>query len=589
MGLRNRIMLLVALGLLVATAPLALMGLGMVRVATARILEERLAVAQATADHLSDRLSQGWWQLDQLAAWAGDGLRRGDPERVRADFAAIVPQMPLFSGGVFLADRLGRVVVEDVPVAALLPQLARLRAVREALATGRHQTEHVIGSPGGPGGPALVVFAAPMFRSVGEAEGVVVGIIDLNQPTLLQFIKGLAMGSSGHAVIVAADGTVLASTQTPELFTREEHPEFFAALINAGKAMVGPAEDGDHPAPRETHVMAFAPVQAAPWGVGIGQSADETFGPLRRFRDRLIVFETVILLGAVVSAWLDTSAVIRPLRILQRGAERIAEGDLAQRIDVRRSDEIGALSRSFETMRLRLQQSLEENTRLQERLQSVAMVEERERLAREMHDSVGQVLGYVNTKAQAVRALLDAGKPAEAEAQLTQLEQAAREVYADLREAILSLRTATGPERRLLTTLADYARRFTEQTGVDTSIVVEGEPSRFEFSPTVEAHLIRIVQESLTNVRKHAAARRATVRFAGRGGAAVITVEDDGVGIAAGGALPPRPPGFGLQTMGERAHAIGGAMTIAARSDGGTAVEIVLPAGTGGRDARLAG
>ena len=585
MSLRNRIMLLVAVGLLIATIPLGIMGLRMVRTATERILEERLAIAEATAHHLSDRIAQGWWQLDQLGAHSAVEIRRGDRAVLQADFARIVPQIPLFSGGAFLADRDGRLVVANVSSAGVLPrQLVGLAAARRAIQTGRHQTETVAS---GLGRPALALFAAPVFGSDGEVAGVVVGIIDLNLPTLAMFIKGLAMGTSGHAAIVARDGTVLASTETAELFTREEHPDHFAALIERGEPAVGLAEDLAGPRHHHLrHVMAFAPLEAVPWGVGIGQSEEETFGPLRHLRDRIIVFETGVLLAALALAWADTSAVIRPLRLLRRAAERIAEGDLAQQIDVHRGDEIGTLSRSFETMRVRLLGSIEENARLQERLQSVAIVEERERLAREMHDSVGQVLGYVNTKAQAVRVLLDAGQLAEADAQLTQLEEAARDVYADLRAAILSLRTATGPERRLLPALREYVDRFTEQTGVETALVVEDTASRFEFPPTVEAHLVRIVQEALTNVRKHAAAAHATVRLAPRDGVVVITIEDDGVGIAgrADGAS-----GFGLQTMRERALAIGGMLTVTTRPAGGTSVEIVVPARKKTADARPAG
>jgi two-component sensor histidine kinase len=182
-------------------------------------------------------------------------------------------------------------------------------------------------------------------------------------------------------------------------------------------------------------------------------------------------------------------------------------------------------------MRGQLIRSQQENLRLQERLQSLAMLEERERIAREMHDSVGQVLGYVNTKAQAVKVLLESGKVAEAQRQLAQLEQAAREVYADLREAIVSLRTATSPDRRLIPALREYIGRFAELSGVQTELVTEGDPSRYIFGPATELHLIRIVQEALTNVRKHAMARQAWVRFSLNEGGLVVIVADDGVGF----------------------------------------------------------
>jgi two-component system nitrate/nitrite sensor histidine kinase NarX len=163
----------------------------------------------------------------------------------------------------------------------------------------------------------------------------------------------------------------------------------------------------------------------------------------------------------------------------------------------------------------------------------------------------------------------------EAEAQLTQLEEAAREVYADLREAILSLRTVTGPNRPLLPTLREYVQRFTEQTGVETALVVEERVSGgLAFPTTAEAHLLRIVQEALTNVRKHAAATHATVRIGVRGDFVVVTVEDDGLGI---GGRTDGARGYGLQTMRERAGAIGGTLEVNPGRDKGTVVKVVVP------------
>jgi signal transduction histidine kinase len=581
-GLRKRILLLVALGLLIATAPLGVMGLGMVRAATDRILVERLAMARASADHLNGQLSQGWLQLDRLSARLAT-RRPGDRAALRRDLADFAPQMPLFSGGVLALDVSGRILAEE-PTGHAPLLLAELPSVKATLTQARHQTGLIIR---GPNGPSLAVLSVPMPRSATSGGGAVVGLIDLTAATLLTFIDGLAMGVSGHAAIVAADGTVLSSTDPAALFTRDEHPEFFRAVIEGGRALVGRATALEGSGRREVHITAFAPLTAAPWGVGIGQREDEALGPIRRLRDRIVIFETLVLLAAGLFAWWDTTAVVRPLTVLRQAAERIAEGDLATPVDVRRADEIGALAHAFETMRLRLLQSLRENAQLQARLRSVAMLEERERIAREMHDSVGQVLGYVNTKAQAVRALLEDGKPAQAQQQLAELEQAARTVYADLREAILSLRTTIGPGQRLLPALAEYVRRFSELSGVETTLSCEGPP--LEFPPTVEVHLIRIVQEALTNVRKHARARHAAVRLTSGPGGAVIAVEDDGVGIAAASRGAQGGTGFGLQTMQERAEAIGGRLTLHTRPGGGTVVEVEVPAERGGGDASLAG
>ena len=96
-----------------------------------------------------------------------------------------------------------------------------------------------------------------------------------------------------------------------------------------------------------------------------------------------------------------------------------------------------------------------ENAALHQKIQNLAVLEERGRIAREMHDGLAQVLGYVNTKTQAVKRLLSLDQVSQAEEALGQLEEAAREVYADVREAILGLRTTTS-SHGLVPSVSEY-------------------------------------------------------------------------------------------------------------------------------------
>ncbi len=588
MGLRNRIMLLVAIGLIVATAPLGVMGLGMVRVATDRVLDERLALTRATAGQLGDRLAQAESQVDRLGARIAPPYRAGNLDAVRAILGSAGPDLPLFSGGMFLVDRTGRLVQAPAAADLRLSWQDAVRAAGQTLTKGQPSASNLFHSVEGI---PVVVLTAPLGDADGTVAAAVGGIIDLTRPTLMAFIEGLALGVSGHAAIVDSTGTVLAGTDTTELYSRNEHPKFFAQFIAEGRALVGSTEEDHGPAIHGgVHVMAFAPIASAPWGLGIGQNEQETFGPIRRLRDRIIFFELVVILAALGFAWLDTGAVSAPLRLLKEAAERIAGGNLDHPIQVGRGDEIGTLARSFETMRLQLRRSLEENERLQERVLSVTVLEERERIAREMHDSVGQVLGYVNTKAQAVQALLATGQLDAAQQQLGQLQQAARDVYADLREAILSLRTTTSPGRGLVPVLEEYVGRFAELSGVRAELTADAGAREIVLSPTADLHLLRIIGEALTNVRKHAAARHAWIRLTARDGVLVTTVTDDGVGFDPNQVGSRGWKGFGLETMRERAEAIGASFAVRSTGGAGTEVEIRLPLGERRADgARAAG
>jgi signal transduction histidine kinase len=214
-------------------------------------------------------------------------------------------------------------------------------------------------------------------------------------------------------------------------------------------------------------------------------------------------------------------------------------------------------------------------------LTGVAVGEERVRIAREMHDGMAQVLAYVNTKAQAVREFMVRGRHDEAREQLDQLAEAARQVSIEVREGILALRTEVSRERSLSVVLAEYVERWRGREEIEVHLDVDPE---VRFPGIVELQLLRIVQEALSNVRKHARAENAWVRLARvKRGSVVLEVRDDGRGFdpaftdERGGERLPR---FGLAIMQERAQAIGGTIEFdsqPSRPRGGTRVRVELP------------
>ncbi len=234
------------------------------------------------------------------------------------------------------------------------------------------------------------------------------------------------------------------------------------------------------------------------------------------------------------------------------------------------------------------------NARLHRRITSLAIAEERERIAREMHDSLAQVLGYVITKASAARELLgQVGRVSDAEQHLRQLEQAARDAYADVREGILGLRTGLDPSQTLLQALQRYLERWREQSGIAVDLAVEPPGDQLTGLSTIaELQLLRIVQEALSNVRKHAGATHVTVQIGKTGESVRISVSDNGAGFDPEAHDRTGYPRFGLATMRERAEAVGGTLAIRSRPGLGTTVEVEIPLrqqalAIGGRGARL--
>lgn len=205
-----------------------------------------------------------------------------------------------------------------------------------------------------------------------------------------------------------------------------------------------------------------------------------------------------------------------------------------------------------------------------------AATHERELMAREMHDTVAQLLGFVGFKTQAVRELVAGGKISEAQTQLDQLAALAQELYADTREIILGLRTETSPGRSLVAALEDYVTRFSGFCNLPTTL----DTSRFDsirLTPTMEVQLIRVVQEALSNIRKHAQARHANIVLERADEFALVKIQDDGRGFDTAHIRHGVFPQFGLQSMRERVQTIGGTFAIDSAPDRGTTITIKIP------------
>ncbi len=138
-------------------------------------------------------------------------------------------------------------------------------------------------------------------------------------------------------------------------------------------------------------------------------------------------------------------------------------------------------------------------------LQSLSIVQERGRIAREMHDGLAQVLGYLNLQVQTLGSLLEQGKTEKLQAELRQMRQAIQTAHADVRENILSLRTTLAQEQGLEAAVEEYLTEFGIQTGIKTTFSFQVE-NDLNLSSIAEVQLVCILQEALTNVRKHAQA-----------------------------------------------------------------------------------
>jgi ligand-binding sensor domain-containing protein/two-component sensor histidine kinase len=206
-----------------------------------------------------------------------------------------------------------------------------------------------------------------------------------------------------------------------------------------------------------------------------------------------------------------------------------------------------------------------------------AVLAERNRIAREIHDSLAQGLAGISLQLELV-AKMFAGSTDKARNHLNQARMLARQSLADARQSLWDLRSG-GPESSdLPTSLSASARHLTAETGVQTRLQVHG--AFRELDHNIESNLLRIGQEAITNAVKHARARQIDISLEFATDIVRLSVRDNGNGFDPQ-ERPSTPDGhFGLVGMRERAEQIGGTLTVSSSPDSGTEISAEVPVGS---------
>jgi signal transduction histidine kinase len=231
----------------------------------------------------------------------------------------------------------------------------------------------------------------------------------------------------------------------------------------------------------------------------------------------------------------------------------------------------------------RLEEMIAENTGLQAQLLTQAREagagDERQRMAREIHDTIAQGLTGIVTQLEAAQ---QTSNDAERERRISNAKRLARDSLAEARRSVQALRPQALEDSRLPEALADEVARWSVTSGVTGEVETTGEARALH--PEVEVTLLRVAQEALANVAKHAGASRAGVTLSYMEDVVSLDVRDDGAGFAVSernGHLAGETPaagGFGLIAMRQRVSRLAGQLEIESEPGAGTAVSASLPA-----------
>lgn len=298
-----------------------------------------------------------------------------------------------------------------------------------------------------------------------------------------------------------------------------------------------------------------------------------------------IALVILALVGTVSLLYLFSHMVVRPILQLQQGINRMATADFDVRVPVTSKDELGDLAIGFNRMadELRdiyatLEQRVEEKTHSIEAKnqelaaldKAMAISEERNLFAQELHDSIAQSLAFLNIQIQMLQEDLQKDRIAEAQKGLTQIREGVQDSYDVVRELLLHFRTRID-STDLQTAIRSALEKFEGQTGIKT--IFEIRDNVPDLLPEQVLQIMHIVQESLSNTRKHAQASQIKIVLNGAD-RCVIDIYDNGTGFDV--ANDAGDEHVGLRIMRERAKKIGAELIFKSGRAKGTHISLIL-------------
>jgi NarL family two-component system sensor histidine kinase LiaS len=281
----------------------------------------------------------------------------------------------------------------------------------------------------------------------------------------------------------------------------------------------------------------------------------------------LVLFSLFALLVGSITGFFAVRGFTRRFARLSSAVDNWSRGDFTVFARDTIDDEIGQLSQRLDRMAEQLQNLLQ--TR-----QKFAMLEERNRLARDLHDSVKQQIFAVSLQISTARALLrrDIDR---AEQRLNEAERLVRQAQQELTSLILELRPTVLDGKGLAIALQDYVKQWSKQTEMPVDVEIQG---NYSLPVVIEEELYRILQEALANVARHSSARSVSIKLQLDEEATTLSIADNGQGFLYASDAPPASDtiyerrGVGLDSMRERIEALDGELQIQSLPGQGTTI-----------------
>jgi len=586
LGLQWRIQLLTVAGVLAIFVLFWIVGLRAIEESRRQNLQNQMAVANLVASSLDQRLNGALSLLETTAAQP----ELQDPSPTPQSSAASAlrdAQLQLSSYGrrLYWLDSQGGILwTEPANHAILLKPFPDLSAIRPALEGGDRYVSSLL-QPADLGSP-YVLLATPIPRSGGEIGGLLVEEIGVDQLGLESVLQQATSGGSTRIDVFDSTGQILASSR----------PEPGRQITHSEEDELGHGDE----------VLTFASMKTAPWEVAVREPVQEVMAPANYLRRQIVLGGVIALVVALLLTWwLITRQVLQPIQALDEASAQFAAGNLDVALPDGGIDEVARLTANLEQMRVRLDATLEDHRRwnealeemVEERTRELATLyeqlegretmckrllgkvltgqeEERARLARELHDAVGQSLTAVIMTTTAVENSLPDDLVSGKE-KLANVRNIAVQSLHDLRGLIFDLRPEVLDDLGLGLALHSQAKKYLEPAGIQVQIRAAG--LKDQLPAEVETAVFRVVQEAITNIARHAQADEANISLTKKGDRLIVRVEDNGTGFDPDVVMQRQQKAWGLRGMEERITLLGGKFYVGSRPGNGTLVLAEIP------------
>ena len=601
-SLKKRITLLIVIGISIILLSLGIASHYIIQKDIDGLLAKKLALSRITRNNvdniIKDNISRLYDISNSGVVDLNDGDMRPEKEAVKAAY-----RYSIFTDGIFLLDNGGNILLnypERMRDASL--NVLSIEPVGRMLSLGKPVVSNLYTVE--PSKKKVIYVLVPLKDKNGRTVGVAGGQIDPTSPILLQKLGLIDIGINEFIDIVDSNGVVIASSDPARMFIHCDRNSFFTTIISERKERVATChvchETGNQKEKLAT-VLAFVPLETAPWGISIQELKADVFASAANLKKMFIGLGFIFLGTAFILTIGISRSIVDPLKDLIHGADLIARGDLSNAIAPQGSDEIGMLSKSFETMRRKLVKSGEKirrhtqelETRVKERTRQIndsqqraekllkkvisTQEEERRRIARELHDDTLQEMLAALMKIDICR--LNPEKITMDKIDV--IRGIITRAYDGLISMMQNLRPSLLDDLGLIAAVQSLLNMHLGERGIQYFINTAGLKDK-RFRPEVEIILFRIVQEAVVNIARHSQAENVFILFKCDMTTVYAEIEDDGIGFDLSSLIKHAPDvrdrrGLGIMGMKERALLIGGAMEICSQPGIGTKVVVKIP------------